>query len=263
MNSDKGPWKDPTIMKKVNDGAEKSARQVITIPQGMDIKSKTHEKEDAVNIKPQIEDCGRQSEVQVGGSKKTGFSPQEDELKGIDQKEDNAGEGLPVPAVDTDMNGNSSAEKVQQTPAASSAQIISFAIGHLKKFLEVLVYFFRATIKTNTAGRIKNISTGSLRSDPSSQETQGVSPSTQFLNLPHLEKRVSTLEAQVHEIRSPLAAQSSAGVDPHVSNQRLLTLEAGLAEMHETIRTTITKQGEILQRIEDFKKVKQKKMHCL
>lgn len=287
MNSDKGPWNNPDIMKKVNDGFERDARQIVTVSHNEPTEPGTHENE-FVHFTSEKDESGSQSGAALGPTN-TSSCTQGLELKENDSRDNLSfpGKGLIVSVVDNNVNsachekmlrkrepqcstsciqaseGTSSSEMSQSSPNGSSVKLFSSWISCLIIVIEKILRFLMIQRRVFDE-RISKIGIESSNSVAVLlQESLDVSPSSKESLVSPLDERISILEEQVKQLRLATESGSSSGVDPCLSNQRLTTLEAEFAEIHKSLRTLAANQTEILQRIEGLEKSRKRRMHCL
>lgn len=279
INSDKGPWNDPEIMKKVKDGYERGARQIITISEDGPIVPKTEEKDDSVPSTSERHESGVQPDAIAESLKAKSSSIQSEEVKESTPVviTSDPEESYRAPVIDKNMNSDSSRTMPDSSEPEgndkslgatfaegfSSVQIVSSVLTGIIKYFEKLICLVTLLWERSLTTRIESVTTGSLHSAVPLQETADVSSSCKNCqNSPIMEKRVSVLEGQVKELCAPGGQSSSCG-NFDSCGQRLRTLEVDLAETRKAVKKIMENQIEIIQRLDYLGKRKQRKLKCL
>lgn len=281
INSDKGPWNDPEIMKKVKDGYERGARQIITISEDGPIVPKTEEKDGLVPSTSERDESGTQLDSLAESLKAKSSPIQSEEVKESTPVviTSDPEESYCAPVIDKNMNsdssrtmhdssepeGNDKSLGATFTEGFSSVQIVSSLLTGIIKYFEKLICLVTLLWERSLTTRIESVTTGSLHSAVLLQETAGVSSSCKNCqSSPIMEKRVSVLEGQVKELFVLLSdGQASSCGNFGSCGQRLRTLEVDLAETRKAVNIIMEKQIEIIQQLDHLRKRKQRKLKCL
>lgn len=292
LMSDKGPWKDPEIMKVLN-GAEKQIRKVIVV-------SRTKTKESSVvtscenssstsSATPTEQQCTEVPDSSTEKEKdsihpKTVDNFENDTLmpmvdKKIDPQyeEERSFESLrntsahpdnpaAFQASETIEEPNDTAHKPYTTEGRAllgSAVCKPFtgAVNAIwSYFLSIFAYIlhlFRFSGMKHTINHENDHLSDNSYTEP-----------VEFL--PHacersyeVTDRVAKLEMEVHKIVSPHKSTHSAEEGINLSPARIRALEAELAETKKTLHAVLSNQNEIYECLENIKELKwEKKMNC-
>lgn len=296
LMSDKGPWKDPEIMKKVMSGAYRQMRKITVVSRSMNEESSLvplNENSSSISCstpeEKQCLDVSGNSEVQNSEVQREDMA---NNLSGMVQDIDN---DSVVPMVDKKVDaqyeGGSSFEGLnntvscndnlaacQDTAAAGTPKgDTSGGLGDAIRrsfsgsVLAVLSFFMSifAYIHYLIGLMGRKLTTTDNSSDPNCNSLDTV-PWSEPLGDPRpceissaVNERVAKLEEVVHKIGKPVKMTPSMEEGIGMSPARFKALEAELAETKKTLHAVLSNQSEIYECLENIKELKwEKKMHC-
>ncbi|MCO5556397.1 hypothetical protein L7F22_009945 [Adiantum nelumboides] len=290
LMSDKGPWKDPEIMKIILSGFEKQSRKIILV-------SGTATKENSAcplgQNAPPLSLTPTELEGKEGLCNST---IQNRENNQIDLETFNGEECDMVPMVDKNVdpqyNGGCTSECSSDAQAHSdhSARydnrcIMDDSIGKASPsegststnavrgffsetlnlvwsfLLSVIVYFHRLLgfkerkLYFNHANILSNVSADGTFSYSPSVEVQQHAWERKY----EVSERVAKLEEEISRIAN---TEKSAQLPKEMPPSRVKALEAELAETKKALHAVLSNQNEIFECLENFKELKWEKRNC-
>ncbi|XP_002975121.2 phosphatidylinositol/phosphatidylcholine transfer protein SFH3 [Selaginella moellendorffii] len=264
MRSDKGPWKDPELLKAVMIGKAKYSRQVVSI------NSQTGESD-----APPGEVVGSSTQTLAETSR---MQPVQEEIDGIARNLGTDDVVVVDKIVDSPATGTSSSEqqtesttiddsKVQKsTPESNETQqnmVPKRALPARKRdsdsFVSVLVGFFMGILSffRRLIWREQQLQESPRPVTPAEPQNVTKGPNVSVV----LNSRVEDLEKKLTELSSlPLATLPPK---QELAAERIKTLEADVAETKKTLGDVLVKQTELLEALERLKDLKwMKKVQC-
>lgn len=302
LMSDKGPWKDPEIMKKVMSGAYRQMRKITVVSRSMNEESSLvplNENSSSISCStPEEKEC-----LDVSGNSEVQRKDTANNLSGmvqdiendtlvpmVDKKVDAQYEGgTSFEGLNNTVSCNDTLAACQDTEAAGTPKDSPFKSvssskgdtsgglgdavprGFSGSVLAVLSFFMSifAYILHLIGLMGRKLTTTDNSSDPIGKSLDTV-PWSEPLEAPRLceinsavNERVAKLEEVVHKIGKPLKMTPSMEEDIGTSPARFKALEAELAETKKTLHAVLSNQNEIYECLENFKELKwEKKTHC-
>eukprot|EP00249_Psilotum_nudum_P012801 c23995_g2_i1 orf=750-2627(-) len=292
--SDKGPWKDPTIMQAVMDGEVKYFRQIVTVSSvdGKVSPSRKQEPQKGKEVYASTAESGSDvddtfSPKMLGGyrypkltsvceeAKINNYVPYSDtsmDLSSVDM--------APVidKAVDCDWGGRMTS--VKASPLKRNKPVSNWRMILDKFFLYLVTIFMAiATAVVSVFNRSGHHTcrcghrTASQKEEkgfqkpirhknvlPSPEVPYAFYPSVYFDASPHVRKRLDRLEEKIvllSKTREPLVPKEDASV------WRLKSLETELAETRKTLLSVLQKQSELYDCLKQSKVVKKtRRLSC-
>eukprot|EP01018_Ginkgo_biloba_P003579 Gb_22276 [translate_table: standard] len=283
LKSDKGPWKDPEIMKLVMNGEARYARQIVTVST-VEGKTISHGKPHYVKAKggdTSTAESGSDVEDVVSPKvlKGPGFmrlTPVHEEGKVAGQVYLEYDEYVPMvdKAVDGGWKRKGHGEKLPVSKGISpSVEDVKSPQGIIMQITAIFMAFIMNILvlfRFLTYGVEKKISSGSV--EPScnaleynydslpKEESQHPTPATEFNEndiLASVLKRLENLEEQFNELGAkPLQMPPEKEALLNAAVSRVATLETELEATKEALQAAYVKQEELIEYMEHLKESK-------
>ncbi|KAJ7296541.1 hypothetical protein O6H91_Y116500 [Diphasiastrum complanatum] len=250
LNSDKGPWKEPDILKAVMEGKAKSAKHITTVSSSNEDNSAS----DPVML-------SKVQEISQSNTLRGSSDPLVGDVPMIDKVVD--GEFWENSSMESDIGKLRT--KLQESGRSliglsNSDALIDFR-RKLFTFTVTLVKFFGQLISK----RRHSSDSGSFlgwNGHYHSSDHSAASSSRQYSEQQAIQERLEMLEENMNNLRNATRPSSS---EPEVSirgNERIKEVEHELSETKKILQDVLQKQVELSESLERLSSMRPRKVHC-